>query len=430
MSAYLGAAAMLGPQGRTCKPALTAGYETAKPPTQAEADMNTSRLPDRDALLALLDEVKDPQSGKGLVSAGLVQGLSVRTGRAGFMMEVAPGLLELYEPVRAQAEQVLRQAPGVEQAQVVLTNFDGPRGASPTPQPAANEAPPAPGVTRVRKGARLATDPQAAPSPPPNATRPAHVRRVIAVASGKGGVGKSTVSVSLAAALSGLGLRVGLLDADVYGPSAPRMLGVDGDPEYHPEKKLIPLEAWGIKVMSIGFMVDEGAPMIWRGPMASSAVRQMMHEVAWGEEGAPLDVLVVDMPPGTGDIQLTLIQKMKLDGVVIVTTPQEIALIDARRAASMFQKTGTPILGVIENMAYFADPATGVPIPIFGQGGGATEAERLDVPLLGQIPIDVALRQACDDGRPLGVTAPDSGPAKAFRQAAEMLRTRLGLARG
>lgn len=394
--------------------------------------MNTSRLPDRDALLALLEGVRDPQSGKGLVSAGLVQGLSVRTGRAGFMMEVAPGLLELYEPVRVQAEQVLRQAPGVEQAQVVLTNFEGPGGASPAaPQPAAaDEAPPAPGVTRVRKGARLANDPQAAPSPPPNATRPAHVRRVIAVASGKGGVGKSTVSVSLAAALSGLGLRVGLLDADVYGPSAPRMLGVDGDPEYHPEKKLIPLEAWGIKVMSIGFMVDEGAPMIWRGPMASSAVRQMMHEVAWGEESAPLDVLVVDMPPGTGDIQLTLIQKMKLDGVVIVTTPQEIALIDARRAASMFEKTATPILGVIENMAYFADPATGVPIPIFGQGGGATEAERLGVPLLGQIPIDVALRQACDDGRPLGVTAPDSGPAKAFRQAAEMLRTRLGLARG
>lgn len=430
MSAYLGAAAMLGPQGRTCKPALAAGYETAKPPTQAEADMNTSRLPDRDALLALLEGVLDPRSGKGLVSAGLVQGLSLRTGRAGFMMEVAPGLLELYEPVRVQAEQVLRDAPGVDQAQVVLTNFDGPGGASPAAAPAAAEAPPAPGVTRVRKGARLANDPQAAPSPPPNAMRPAHVRRVIAVASGKGGVGKSTVSVSLAAALSGLGLRVGLLDADVYGPSAPRMLGVDGDPEYHPEKKLIPLEAWGIKVMSIGFMVDEGAPMIWRGPMASSAVRQMMHEVCWGEEDAPLDVLVVDMPPGTGDIQLTLIQKMKLDGVVIVTTPQEIALIDARRAASMFEKTATPILGVIENMAYFADPATGVPIPIFGQGGGATEAERLGVPLLGQIPIDVALRQACDDGRPLGATAPDSGPARAFRQAAEMLRTRLGLARG
>jgi ATP-binding protein involved in chromosome partitioning len=336
------------------------------------------------------------------------------------MMEAPGGLLELYEPVRAQAEAILSQAPGVDRAQVVLTNAPGD---GPPP-------PPAEGVTRVRKGVKLTVDPQATPAPPAGAVRPPHVRRVIAVASGKGGVGKSTVSVSLAVSLAALGLRVGLLDSDVYGPSAPRMMGVDGDPEYHPEKKLIPLEAWGVKVMSIGFMVDEGAPMIWRGPMASSAVRQMMHEVAWGSEEEPLDVLVVDMPPGTGDIQLTLIQKMKLDGVVIVTTPQEIALIDARRAATMFQKTATPILGLIENMAFFTDPSTGTAIPIFGQGGGLAEAERLETPVLGQIPIDVALRQGCDDGRPLVATAPDSGPARAFRHAAEMLRTRLGLARG
>ncbi|MFP5447367.1 MAG: sodium:proton antiporter [Caulobacterales bacterium 32-67-6] len=382
--------------------------------------MNPSPQSDRDALLKLLEGLRDPQSGKGLVSAGLVQGLSVRNGRVGFMMEAPGGLLELYEPVRAQAEAILSQAPGVDRAQVVLTNAPGD---GPPP-------PPAEGVTRVRKGVKLTVDPQATPAPPAGAVRPPHVRRVIAVASGKGGVGKSTVSVSLAVSLAALGLRVGLLDSDVYGPSAPRMMGVDGDPEYHPEKKLIPLEAWGVKVMSIGFMVDEGAPMIWRGPMASSAVRQMMHEVAWGSEEEPLDVLVVDMPPGTGDIQLTLIQKMKLDGVVIVTTPQEIALIDARRAATMFQKTATPILGLIENMAFFTDPSTGTAIPIFGQGGGLAEAERLETPVLGQIPIDVALRQGCDDGRPLVATAPDSGPARAFRHAAEMLRTRLGLARG
>lgn len=392
----------------------------AEPPTQAEDDMNPSPQSDRDALLKLLEGLRDPQSGKGLVSAGLVQGLSVRNGRVGFMMEAPGGLLELYEPVRAQAEAILSQAPGVYRAQVVLTNAPGD---GPPP-------PPAEGVTRVRKGVKLTVDPQATPAPPAGAVRPPHVRRVIAVASGKGGVGKSTVSVSLAVSLAALGLRVGLLDSDVYGPSAPRMMGVDGDPEYHPEKKLIPLEAWGVKVMSIGFMVDEGAPMIWRGPMASSAVRQMMHEVAWGSEEEPLDVLVVDMPPGTGDIQLTLIQKMKLDGVVIVTTPQEIALIDARRAATMFQKTATPILGLIENMAFFTDPSTGTAIPIFGQGGGLAEAERLETPVLGQIPIDVALRQGCDDGRPLVATAPDSGPARAFRHAAEMLRTRLGLARG
>jgi ATP-binding protein involved in chromosome partitioning len=393
--------------------------------------MTSSAIPDRAAVLAALDAVQDPQSGQGLAAAGLVQGLVLRTGRAGFMMEVPSDLLSAYEPVRARAEAVLAALPGVERAQVVLTNSEGagpPAAARPAAPPP--EAPPAPGVTRVRRGARLSSDPQAQPAPPADAVRPPHVRRVIAVASGKGGVGKSTVSVSLACALAGLGLRVGILDADVYGPSAPRMLGVDGDPEYHPEKKLIPLEAWGLKVMSIGFLVDEGAPMIWRGPMASSAVRQMMHDVAWGEAEAPLDVLVVDMPPGTGDIQLTLIQKMKLDGVVVVTTPQEIALIDARRAASMFEKTATPILGVIENMAYFEDPSTGVAIPIFGQGGGVAEAERLGVPLLAQAPIDVALRQACDDGRPLVATAPQSSTARAFRQAAEMLRTRLGLARG
>ncbi|MDX5332230.1 MAG: Mrp/NBP35 family ATP-binding protein [Caulobacteraceae bacterium] len=394
--------------------------------------MTSSAIPDRAAVLAALDAVQDPQSGQGLAAAGLVQGLVLRTGRAGFMMEVPSDLLSAYEPVRAKAEAVLAALPGVERAQVVLTNREG-ASAAVAARPAVApppEAPPAPGVTRVRRGARLSSDPQAQPAPPADAVRPPHVRRVIAVASGKGGVGKSTVSVSLACALAGLGLRVGILDADVYGPSAPRMLGVDGDPEYHPEKKLIPLEAWGLKVMSIGFLVDEGAPMIWRGPMASSAVRQMMHDVAWGEAEAPLDVLVVDMPPGTGDIQLTLIQKMKLDGVVVVTTPQEIALIDARRAASMFEKTATPILGVIENMAYFEDPSTGVAIPIFGQGGGVAEAERLGVPLLAQAPIDVALRQACDDGRPLVATAPQSSTARAFRQAAEMLRTRLGLARG
>jgi len=240
------------------------------------------------------------------------------------------------------------------------------------------------------------------------------------VASGKGGVGKSTISVNLATALARQGLRVGLLDADVYGPSAPRMLGVDGEPGFGPEKKLIPLEAWGLKVMSIGFLVDVETPMVWRGPMATQALNQLLKETNWRD----LDYLVIDMPldlpPGTGDIQLTLVQKLKLDGVVIVSTPQEIALIDARRAAAMFLKTATPILGVVENMAYFAD-ASGARVPIFGEGGAKAEAVKLGVPLLGEIPLDVALRQACDDGKPVSAAAPESPAAQVFAQIAKAL---------
>jgi ATP-binding protein involved in chromosome partitioning len=198
------------------------------------------------------------------------------------------------------------------------------------------------------------------------------------------------------------------------------MMGIDGEPSFE-DGKLQPLEAHGIRLMSIGFLVDEGKAMIWRGPMASSAVRQMIHDVAWGSEAAPMDVLVVDLPPGTGDIQLTLVQKLRIDGAVLVTTPQEIALIDARRAAAMFGKTATPILGLIENMAFFADPATGAPIPIFGAGGGVAEAKALGVPVLAQVPIEIAVREAGDAGTPVVLRAPDSAAAKAFVGAAKAL---------
>jgi len=248
---------------------------------------------------------------------------------------------------------------------------------------------------------------------------------VIAVASGKGGVGKSTVAVNLACALALIGRRAGLLDADVYGPSAPRMTGLEDEPGVTTERKLKPLQGWGIKMMSIGLLVDEASPMIWRGPMASSALNQMLNDVAWGTEDEPLDVLVVDMPPGTGDIQLTLAQRVALSGAVVVSTPQEVALIDARRAVSMFEKTHVPILGVVENMAYFPDPATGRPIEIFGRGGAKAVAATLRTAFLGEIPIDIALRQACDDGRPLVVTSPDSVASKVFIEIAEQIAARL-----
>ena len=381
--------------------------------------------PDRTAILEALDRVVDPKSGKGLTSAGLVRGLVLRGGRVAFMLEVAPADIDLYRVVRDRAEAALADTDGVETAQVVLTTElqspsapSAPRGA-PMPDLKVSPRRPLPGETPPARRARIAEDPGAALHPMVDAERPPHVRKVIAVASGKGGVGKSTVSVNLAAAFAALGKRVGLLDADIYGPSAPTMLGVDGDPTFDAEKRLNPMEAWGVKVMSIGFIVEPGTANIWRGPMASSALRSLMNS-NWGTEAEPLDVLVIDLPPGTGDIQLTLVQKLKMDGVVIVSTPQEIALIDARRAAQMFDKTGAPILGVVENMAYFAD-STGARIPIFGTGGARAEAEKLGVPLLAEIPIEVALREACDAGRPLVATHPESPAAQAFLDLARRL---------
>ncbi len=359
--------------------------------------------PDRTAILTALDQVKDPRSDKGLSSAGLVRGLVIRGAKAAFMLEVLPADIELYRPVRDAAEQVLATVAGVETAQVVLT--------AETAVPQLKVAP--------SRRARVSEDPQARLQPMEQAERPAHVRRVIAVASGKGGVGKSTVAVNLAAAFTQMGLSAGLLDADIYGPSAPHMLGATGEPTFDEQKRLNPLETWGVKVMSIGFIVEEGVANIWRGPMVSSAVRSLMGS-NWGTAEAPLDVLVVDLPPGTGDIQLTLVQRLKMDGVVIISTPQEIALIDARRAAAMFSKLGTPILGVVENMAWF-EGSDGARVPIFGEGGARAEAERLGVPLLAEIPLEVALREACDQGRPLVAITPDSPAAKAFLGMAERL---------
>ncbi|PZQ64609.1 MAG: sodium:proton antiporter, partial [Phenylobacterium zucineum] len=294
--------------------------------------MSEAAGPDRAAILEALDTVIDPKSGRGLASAGLVRGLVLRGGRAAFMLEVAPADIDAYRGVRDQAEAILAEMDGVEVAQVVLTSeIQAPSA----PQLKVSPRRPQPGEAPPARRARIAEDPQAQLHPMVDAERPAHVKRVIAVASGKGGVGKSTVSVNLAAALAKLGKRVGLLDADIYGPSAPTMLGVDGDPTFDADKRLNPMEAWGIKVMSIGFIVEPGTANIWRGPMASSALRSLMNS-NWGAEAEPLDVLVIDLPPGTGDIQLTMLQKHKPAGAVIVSTPQDLALMDATRAISLF----------------------------------------------------------------------------------------------
>ena len=395
-----------------------------------------SQTVERSAVLKALNAVKDPRSGRGLVEAGLVQGLVASGDRAGFMMEVAREDAEVYAPVRDEAERALKALPGVAQAQVVLTAQAGPIPAHghghahdhSHGHAHAHEPPVPPGAVRMRRNSRLSEEAEAQMAPPPRpqaALKPAHVAHVIAVASGKGGVGKSTVSVNLACALAMLGRRTGLLDADVYGPSAPRMTGLTDEPGVTAERKLKPLEAWGLKVMSIGLLVDDAAPMIWRGPMASSALNQMLNDVEWATEEEPLDILVVDMPPGTGDIQLTLAQRVALSGAVVVSTPQEVALIDARRAVSMFEKTHVPILGVVENMAYFSDPSTGEPIEIFGRGGAREVANKLGAPFLGEVPIEVALRESCDAGRPLVATNPESPAAKAFLAIAEAVAAQL-----
>jgi ATP-binding protein involved in chromosome partitioning len=358
-------------------------------------------LPDRTSVLAALDAVIDPVSGQGLVAAGLVQGLVVAPApegfRAGFVMEVTAGSTALYAPVRDAAEAALIALPGIGRVSVILT-----AEAAPATRPVRHASLSPQAVDQGRPKAPVATD------------RPAHVRRVLAVASGKGGVGKSTVAVNLAAALAARGLSVGLLDADVYGPSLPTMLGMSGKPEYR-DGMMEPHRVHGLRAMSVGLLTQTSDAMIWRGPMASQALTQMLTQTRWGTEDAPLDVLVVDLPPGTGDVQLTLVQKTPLDGVVIVSTPQEVALADARRAHTLFQKVGTPTLGLIENMSG----------PVFGRGGAEAEAGRLGIAFLGDLPLDAVLREGGDAGVPVVVSDPDGEVAARFGRFAGQLTAAL-----
>jgi ATP-binding protein involved in chromosome partitioning len=362
----------------------------------------------KEAILERLSAVKSPE-GTPLPATGTLSDLVVSDGKVFFSISVDAAVVQRWEGVRKQAEEAVRGLPGVSSAMVALT---AERAAA--TRPAAAAAPPAP-PRRGRPGAQ-----------PRSAQAPEGVKAIIAVASGKGGVGKSTTAVNLALGLSAIGLKVGMLDADIYGPSVPKLLAIRGRPQVTEGTRLRPMTGYGLQVMSIGFLVEEETPMIWRGPMVMSALTQMLREVEWGA----LDVMVVDMPPGTGDAQLTMAQQVPLAGAVIVSTPQDLALIDARRGIAMFRRVDVPVLGIVENMSYFLCPHCGGRSEVFGHGGARREAERLGVPFLGEVPLDVQIRETSDAGRPLVVSEPNGPYAAIYRQIANNVWTELGKTRG
>lgn len=354
----------------------------------------------KSAVIESLRQIKGPDLEGDIVSLGLVSDVFVSDGRVAFSITVPAERAQELEPLRQAAEKVVREVKGVENAMVALTAERRPGNGSasaPAPRPAPQ---PAPRPQAPRRPAE-----EAAPAKPgvPG------IKHIVAVASGKGGVGKSTTTANLALGMAANGLKVGVLDADIYGPSVPRLFNVSGRPEALSGRMLKPLEGYGVKVMSMGFMVEEETPMIWRGPMVISALTQMLREVAWGE----LDVLVVDMPPGTGDAQLTMAQQVPLAGAVIVSTPQDLALIDARKGLAMFRKVDVPVLGIVENMSYFLCPDCGSRHDIFGHGGARADAERLGVPFLGEVPLNMKIRETSDAGTPVVVSDPE-GPASAI----------------
>ncbi len=344
-------------------------------------------------ILDALARVADPEKGADIVSLGMVSGLIIRDGNVAFAIEVESERGPRLEPLRKAAEKAVEALPGVLSVTAVLTAQAPPRGRA---------APPSTGAAGGPAGVRTARG--AVPG----------VGAIVAVASGKGGVGKSTVAANLALGLRANGLRVGVLDADIYGPSMPRMLGISGRPRSRDGKTLIPMENYGLKCMSMGFLVPEDTPMIWRGPMVMSALQQMLREVEWGE----LDIMIADMPPGTGDAQLTMAQQVPLAGAVIVSTPQDIALLDARKGLNMFRKVEVPVLGIVENMSYFLCPHCGGRSEIFSHGGARREAERLGTEFLGEVPLDLKIRETSDGGTPITISEPDNPHALVFRHMA------------
>jgi ATP-binding protein involved in chromosome partitioning len=360
-----------------------------------------------------LAKVMSPR-GVALTNANVLSAISVSDGKVFFSINVDASEARAWESVRAQAEAAMREIPGVTAAMVALT-AERKAGAVPPPTPAPHNH-------------NHGVQPVAAHKPPHSPASPMAkqaeipgISAVIAVASGKGGVGKSTTALNLALGLRDLGLRVGLLDADIYGPSVPRLTGIREKPTLDDNKKMIPIARFGLAIMSIGFLVEEETAMIWRGPMVMSAITQMLRDVAWGT----LDVLVVDMPPGTGDAQLTLAQNVPLKGAVIISTPQDLSLIDARRGLAMFRKVNVPVLGIVENMSYFQCPQCGTRSDIFGHGGARQEAERLDVPFLGEIPLHMSIRATSDSGTPVVESEPDGPYAAIYRAIAAKVRDQL-----
>ncbi|MEP6018928.1 MAG: Mrp/NBP35 family ATP-binding protein [Paracoccaceae bacterium] len=347
----------------------------------------------KEDVLQALTKVALP-NGNDIVSQDLIRAIRIDAGQVNFVIEApTPEVAAQLEPVRQAAEAAIAQLPDVDQVRVALTAHG--LAAKPKDPPS------------LKIGGH--------PKPQEGPTKPAGVQRILAIASGKGGVGKSTVSSNLAVALAKQGRRVGLLDADIYGPSQPRMMGINKRPASPDGKTIIPLHAHGVTLMSIGFMLEDGKAVVWRGPMLMGALQQMLGQVQWGE----LDVLIVDLPPGTGDVQLTLCTKSELSGAIVVSTPQDVALIDARKAIDMFATLKTPVLGLIENMSQFTCPDCGATHDIFGRGGVASEAEALNVPLLGQLPIDLETRLAGDGGTP--IAAGSGAMADAYARIAEGL---------
>ena len=350
----------------------------------------------KDDVMAALAAIPGPDGKTPLSRSGAIDGVTSRDGKVFLAIAVDPARAKAMEPLRAEVEKRVKALPGVDSAVVTLTA----QAAAGAPRPAAEAAKPAPRGSRPIDG----------------------VKKIIAVASGKGGVGKSTTACNLALGLAHLGLKVGVLDADLFGPSMPRLFGISHKPALAQDgQRLLPIVKFGVKVMSIGFLVEDNSAIVWRGPMVISALNQFLRDVDWGE----LDVLVVDMPPGTGDVQLTMAQNVPLAGAVIVSTPQDLALIDARRAIAMFKQVQTPLLGVVENMSFFVCPHCGGRTDVFAHGGARHEAEKLGAPFLGEVPLDILIRETSDGGAPVVAGAPDSPQAKAFLDIAKRVRAEL-----